>query len=695
MSNFKRDINLRVILIYFITLFLSFIVVLKIIQVQHFQEEINTNSQPKYFKVKAARGNIVADDGSLLAVSMPLYDVRIDFSVIDNITFQNNLNELSVLLSDLFEDKTAEYYKSFLQQSKYKESNKYVLLRNKVTHNQLLSLKKMPIFILGKNKGGLIAEQRPNRETPFGLLAKRTVGELRSVNPVGIERAYNQILSGVDGRTLKRKIEKGVWLPQESKGNIFPNAGHNVVTTINIDMQDVAEKELEQCLLRHNADWGCVVMMEVETGEVKVIANLRKDTNNRVSEWFNYAMAEHVAPGSTFKLASIIAGLEDGFFKVSDTVDVTGGRIKYYDRVMVDSENSYNKISVFDAFVISSNVAISKLINDNYYDTPSNYTDRVYQMGLSTPLELELPFPNNLKMPIPYKGSWSGVTLPWMSIGYEMQLTPIHILTFYNAIANQGRMIEPIFVSAITKDGEVVFQNKTEIIRSSICSKSTINTIIPLLVGVVEEGTAKKISTKRYKIAGKTGTTVLNYTQRKKGEEKKYQASFVGFFPAENPKYSAIVVINNPKTNHVYGGQVAAPVFKQLADKVYATDISLHKSISSEESFYTLPNIKQGNTFDASFVLNQLDINHKKTNGLWMIPRKSHLEIELLLRNIESDLQQGIMPDLTGMILQDAIFLLENYGLIVDFKGFGSIYRQSISRGDIFKKGSIIKLELS
>ena len=343
----------------------------------------------------------------------------------------------------------------------------------------------------------------------------------------------------------------------------------------------------------------------------------------------------------------------------------------------------------------SLNVGISRIINDNYKKNPTVYTDRIYQMGLSTPLNLELPYPNNLKMPVPNKGSWSGVTLPWMSTGYEMQLTPIHMLTFYNAVANNGKMIKPVFVSSITKDGMVIEQNKTEVINPAICSKSTIKKVIPLLVGVVDEGTAKNIKTDKYKIAGKTGTTVLNYTKRKVGEVKKYQASFVGFFPADNPKYSCIVVISNPKKNEVYGGKVAAPIFKELADKVYASDMGLHQSIKKTVVITNLPKVKQGKTADASLILDELNIPTEKTSADWMVSKTTSIKVNLFLRKVESDLQKGQMPDLRGMNLQDAIYLLENYGLNVKCNGNGSIKKQSIKKGEVFKKGSIINLELA
>ena len=688
--------NNRITGLYLVIVFIAFGVVAKIVKVQQFSLAINTSSQPRYFTVEAPRGNIIADDGALLAISMPLYDVRLDMSVMNKALFNSGIIELSDLLAQLFKDKTPAEYELFLRNAKQAKKNKYILLQNKVTHNELNALKKMPILELGQNKGGLIAEQRPNREKPFGLLAQRTVGVLRGVNPVGIERAYNQTLSGVDGIHLKRKIAKGIWVPQAAEGNRLPRAGNNVVTTINTDMQDVAEKALENTLINNNADWGCVVLMEVTTGKVKVIANLKKQADGSVRENFNYAMAKHVSPGSTFKLASVIAGLEDGFFKVEDSVRTYGGKFSFYDRVMMDSKiGVYDNITIKNAFINSSNVGISRIIFDNYKSNSTAFTDRIYKMGLSTPLELELPFPNNLKSPVPNKGGWSGVTLPWMSIGYEMQLTPIHMLTFYNAIANQGKMVKPIFTSAISSDGKIIKKHTTQVINPAICSKATIDAVLPLLIGVVEEGTAKNIRTNNYLIAGKTGTTVINFNNRAEGEEKEYQASFAGFFPADNPRYSCIVVINNPRENGHYGGSVAAPIFKELADKVFASDMTIHKALQQSDEVVSLPKVMQGHVEDANNVLANFDINRIVTHEPWMVASTTKTEVSLEVRRIERDLRNGNMPDLRGMGIQDAIYLLESYGLVVEIKGSGSVHSQSISKGNKFIKGSLIKLELA
>jgi cell division protein FtsI (penicillin-binding protein 3) len=282
-----------------------------------------------------------------------------------------------------------------------------------------------------------------------------------------------------------------------------------------------------------------------------------------------------------------------------------------------------------------------------------------------------------------------------MSTGYEMALTPLHMLTFYNAIANNGKMMNPIFTKAIMMGGNIIEEKSPVVVNPSICSESTIREILPLLIGVVEEGTATNIRTDKYKIAGKTGTTVLNYAGRKEDEEKKYQASFAGFFPADNPKYSCIVVINNPKNGQLYGGKVAAPIFKELADKVYALDMDIHNPIISTDTFTNLPIVKQGKTFDANQILTELNISTQNTESNWMVSQTSNSEVKLMVRKIEEDLQRGKMPNLKGMNLKDAVYLLETYGLNVSIEGSGSVVSQSIKKGVKFKKGNLIKLELA
>ena len=688
----KNKVNYRVISLYVFMCVIAVVVVSKILVIQRLNQEISSVNLPKLFKIEAPRGNIFSDDGSLLAISMPLYNVFLDLSVIDEQLFDDDINNLSQSLSILFKDKSAKEYEQYLRDSKSKKRNKYVKLRNKVSHNELTMLKSFPILKLGKNRGGLIAEERPNRENPFGLLARRTIGVLRESNPIGLERAYNKTLSGTDGLQLKQRVGKSFWRNEESDLNSLPKSGNDIVTTINIDMQDVTEKALKSALRFHDADWGTAILMEVESGHIKAIANLKYEDGD-FDEHYNHAIAEHSEPGSTFKLASILAGLEDGFYSLLDSVDTEDGTHQFYDKTMRDSKKGgYGKISIGDAFVQSSNVGISKVINRSYKDKPQDFIDRIYKMGLCTPLNLELPYPNSLLIKQPGSPGWSGVTLPWMSIGYSLRLTPLHILTFYNAIANNGVMVSPLFTTQILKDGKKVSEHSKKIINPAICSKSSIVQIMPYLIDVVEKGTAKSIRTRKYKIAGKTGTTLLAYGEKSEDNIKQYQTSFVGFFPAENPKYSCMVVVNNPKENGFYGGNVSAPVFKEISDKVFAADISIHNSILIAEQTKDTPKLSQGKTEDMSKLLDNLSLEYEKTKSNWMVPSYSSKKISLERRSIEKDFEEGLMPNLFGMNLLDAVYLLENAGLKVEIKGKGHIVNQSIKKGDRFLADQKISL---
>ena len=688
----KNKINIRVVSLYLFICLIALIVVSKILIIQKIDQEVSSVNLPELFKIKASRGNIFSDDGSLLAISMPLYNIYMDLSVIEKNTFNSEIESLSISLSELFNDKSAKEYEKYLKDSRARKKNKYVKLKNKVTHNELNLLKDFPILNLGKYKGGLIIEERPNRENPFGLLAKRTVGLLRESNPIGIERAYNKTLSGQDGWQLKQRISKNFWRNQDSELNSIPKSGNDIVTTINIDIQDVTDNALKKALKFHDADWGTVVVMEVNTGNIKAIANL-KNNDGAFDEYYNHAIAEHSEPGSTFKAASLIAGLEDGYYSLLDSVDTEDGTHRFYNEIMRDSKKGgYGKITIGEAFVQSSNVGISKVTNKYYKKNPEEFIDRIYKMGLCTPLDLELPYPNSLLVKQPGGPGWSGVTLPWMSIGYSLRLTPIHILTFYNAIANDGVMVKPLFTTKILKDGKLISKNTSEVINSAICSKKTIDEIMPYLIDVVERGTAKSIKNNRYKIAGKTGTSLIAYGKKNEDQTKKYQTSFVGFFPAEKPKYSCIVVVNNPKENGFYGGNVSAPVFKEISDKIYASDISIHDQIPTDNVVNDYPFMSQGKTYETQKILDHLSLEYSSTESDWMVQSYMKNQIKLDTRSIEKDFENGIMPNLFGMNLMDAVFLLENIGLDVNFEGRGHIVNQSIKKGNRISNYKEIKL---
>ena len=643
-------------------------------------------------EVDASRGNIYSDDYSLLATSIPQYEIRWDASVPTATLFHDNVVELSVSLADLFGDKSAFEYEQFFHQERHKKS-RYALVKRKVNYNQLKVMKSLPLFKEGRYKGGFIYQQKSKRQKPFKELAERTIGyDRKESKSVGLEGAYNMYLKGKSGERLEQKLAGGVWMPIRESA---PFPGKDLVTTIDIRFQDIAEKALAERILHHDAEHGCAALMEVKTGAVKAIVNLKKTEDGECIESYNYVIAESTEPGSTFKLASVIAGLEDGFLDVSDTVDTEGGVYRYYDRIMRDSrKGGYGKISLQSAFEKSSNVGISKLINQHYKEKPEQFVNRLYSMGLNEPLGISISGESNPNIRHPQlKDNWSGTTLPWMSIGYEVEITPLQTLSFYAAIANGGMRMRPYFVQAVLNEGLLDKSFSPQVISPSICSKTTINKVQSMLEGVVKEGTAQNIKSMAYKIAGKTGTNWIDYANKTEDDRTKYQDSFVGYYPADNPKYACIVVINDPKENGSYGGDVAAPVFKKIADYVYATDLLLHdeKQLADQR----IPFSKDGFQGDLQLVFEQLEVPVKSQKRVeWALTYAQADQVELKARNIADDLQRNIMPNVVGMGLQDAIFLLENYGLKVEFSGKGSVKGQSIPKGKSIRKGQNITLQL-
>ena len=511
----KKKINWRLIILYMFMLFFATLIMSQVVVIQQLQDSFSQN-QPYFVSIEAPRGNIFSDDGNLLAISMPLYDIHIDFKTINNDTFHKYITPLAFRLENLFRDKTAFRYEQEFRNEKERGTQYFLLMRD-ATYNQVKVLKSLPIFNKGLNQGGLICERKENREKPFEILAARTIGyEREGIKPIGIEGAYNQILRGENGKKLVQRIGKSEKIPINSSANILPKSGDDVISTINIDIQDVTEQSLLNALEKHKAEYGCAVVMEVKTGKIKAIANLKRTEEGKFFESYNYAIGSHIEPGSTFKLASILAGLEDGFFKLSDSIDTDNGKYDFYDRTMVDSrKGGYGKITIGDAFIQSSNVGISKAIHKYYAKQPEKFIDRLYKFQLNSPLNIEIPTPENPKIKTPKDTDWSGTTLPWMSIGYEVSLTPLHVLTFYNAIANKGKMVKPIFVSEIKRNGRTVELSKTVVINPAICGKSNIDQVIPLMIDVINKGTATNIQSHQYSIAGKTGTCQINYWKRK------------------------------------------------------------------------------------------------------------------------------------------------------------------------------------
>jgi len=691
-----KKIKRRAVLIYLVMILLSIGVVSRTIYTQVF--ESNKWSAEKYKIIKteavnAPRGNIYSDDYSLLATSIPEYEVHWDSKMVSKSFFNKNIDELSAKLSDLFKDKTATEYQRLLRSYKSK-GTQYGLIRRKVDYNQLKLLKTFPIFEENRLISGFIYSQTNKRQKPFKRLAERTIGyDRKNSKSVGLEGAFNFYLKGQDGEVLKQKLAGNEWMPIRE---IESKPGKDIVTTLNIRFQDIAENALENCLIRHDADYGSLVLMEVQTGEIKAIVNLKKNEDETLIEDYNYAIAELSDPGSTFKLASLIAGLEDGFFKTKDSVNTYNGIHQFYDRFMNDTKKGgYGKLSLADAFVKSSNVGISKLVVEYYSKNPAQFVDRLYSMGLNEPLDILISGESspNILHPKGNKSNWSGTTLPWMSIGYGIEMTPLQILSFYAAIANDGKRMRPFFVKSIQEKGKIEKEIKPQVINPSICSKTTIDIVKEMMLNVVENGTAENLKNDKYKIAGKTGTAQLLIDGIY--SKQRHQSSFVGYFPADQPKYACIVVVKDPKKNGFYGGEVAGPVFKELADYVFANDLSLIEA--NKHYAEQTPISKDGDKAKLQEVYKAIEVktNAQEIQSNWVLTYAKEDRVELKTRNIENDIVKNKMPNLVGMPIQDVLFLLENYGLDVMFSGRGAVKSQSITKGSRIQKGQKIFLELS
>ena len=696
----RKDILWRVYIVYSFIAIFAIGILFRVFFLQNVQKDYWQSRQEtlttRTKQIEAIRGNIYASDGSLLHTSVPRYEIRIDTKVpsLTNEIFKENLDSLAFCLADLFKDKEAYEYKRTLRDAR-ELGSRYHLIKRKVSYLELKKLKTFPILRNGKNKGGLIVIQKNKRVRPFKVLAARTIGYAREgLRPVGLEGAYNEDLKGVDGLMLVQRISGGHEKQIADDSQIEPKDGYDLVSTIDINMQDVAETTLLKQLIQHQADHGSVILMEVKTGKIRAIANMGRDAEGDYYERYNYAVGESTEPGSTFKLASLIAALEDGYVKITDTVDTENGRVMFYDRTMRDShKGGYGKITVKRAFEVSSNVAFSKIINSGYSKNPQRFVDKLHDMGLNKSTKCVIAGESTPQIKNTQDKTWSGVTLPWMSIGYEVSLTPLQTLTFYNAIANNGKMMKPIFAERVMENGELVRKIEPEVLSYSICSKSTISKVKECLEGVVKNGTARNLSSASFQIAGKTGTTQLGYSDRTKAIE--YQASFAGYFPADDPQYSCIVVINKP-VNGYYGNTVAGPIFKEIANKVYASRIDLHKGTSITKARNT-PFIKNGNQKDIQTVLAGLNVKTEQQNAdtKWVVTQSGDDKVELQVRLIERDINKGLIPDVRGMGIKDAMYLLENAGLNVKIVGYGIIVKQSLARGDKILPGREIILELA
>lgn len=707
--NIRKSILVRVYLAFGLMVFGALLVFGKLMHLQYVDGDrwrsIADSLTIRERVIEAARGNIYSNDGSLLATSVPEYDIRFDAMAIpeeNNDVFNAKVDSLAIHLAKYFGDKSSRQYLTQLKEARAKK-HRYVLLKRDVNHQQLKDLKKFPllkVFKEGKDRfpSSLIAVRENKRILPFTNLAARTIGYKNLKGDtvrVGLEGAYGDYIEGKSGVQLMQRIAGGVWLPINREMEVAPQDGSDIIATIDVNMQDMAQRALEKQLIESNADNGCVVLMDVETGEVRAIANFTRDGEGVYREKFNYAIAQGADPGSTFKLASYLSALDDGLIDTNTIVDVGNGTFKVPGHTIRDSHAPRkSKMTAKEAFEQSSNVGVAKLISQSYGKSPEKFIKNLHEWGLGQPLGLQIPGEGKPWVKKPDSRSWSKLSLVQMAYGYELVLTPLQTLVLYNAVANDGKMLAPLFVKEIQHLGTTVKKFEARVINKQIASKDAISKIQNMLEGVMIEGTGKKLRNPLYTSAGKTGTAQMADGSKGYGA-RRYQSSFAGYFPAKNPKYSMIVVIRNPR-NGYYGGSVAGPVFRELADMVYANDLSLQKTFSNRKVNFKgnkVPYSLRGSKDASSKVYAMLGIQSVNWNSIYQSDKDSAKNIAQPFAVVEY--KEGVVPNVKGMGLIDAIYAMENAGFKTLVKGKGKVVNQSLVAGQSLKPGTNVLIELN
>jgi cell division protein FtsI (penicillin-binding protein 3) len=701
----KKDILWRVYLGFIIMAIVGFCIIGKAFFIQQVQGSywrgMSDSLHQKIVELDAERGTIYSEDGSMLSTSIPQFDIYIDFMA-DGLRdkhgkrFKENVDSLSYCLANLFKDKTAGEYKRMLQVG-YREKDRYFLLGKKISFKQFQQLRTFPLVRLGRNKSGFIPDKKMIRLNPYQMLAYRTIGLLRDSNKVGLELTYNDYLEGAKGQRLVRFIAGGVSVPIDGY-EIEPEQGKDILTTLDVNIQDVAENALMKMLVANEAQHGCAIVMETKTGKVKAIANLGQGKEGQYWEDYNYAITP-TEPGSTFKLVTMLSLLEDRKITLNTNVDLNGGTWQIYGRTVYDAEKHglYN-VTAKQAFEHSSNVGMAKMAVANYSTNPSQFVNHIKKLRLDSVTGIDLKGEIKPSVFAPSSRHWSNTTLPWMAFGYNLTVSPLQMLTLYNAVANDGKMMKPYLVNEIREDGRPLKQFEPVVLKDSICSRSTLKQLKECLEGVVLEGTAKSLKTNYYQIAGKTGTALVANGNRGYAD-KIYQSTFVGYFPADNPQYTIIVTIKNkPYAANYFGASVAGPVFKEISDQIYSLKVSQGSNNTAMFGFATGDSAwynYAGYTKDIQRVADELNV---KVSEAGLTTKSNYSRIykqgnESVLTTQPISSKQ--MPALNGMGLKDAVYLCENLGLKVMVKGKGKVVSQSVDAGQNIKRGENIIIQLN
>ncbi len=702
----KKQIIFRMGIIYLIitgfALYLVFkLVVVMFVKSDVWQDRINQIAVDLR-KSEPERGSIYDASGKLLASSVNYYDIFMDTNAggLSDKIFSENVDSLAICLSDFFKDKSKNAYKKKLINARRRKV-RYLKIAEKLTYDEYVKVKNFPLFRLPANKGGFISKRITKRKRPFGELMRRTIGFLGEdkqtgiiQGKAGIEFSYNRELGGRAGKYYMQKIGGGNWRKVKGGEVVQTEDGLDVKTTVDIDLQDYVDNILRKQLIKLEADYGSAVVMEVKTGYIKAIVNLKRYEDNSFSEIFNYAVGENLAPGSTFKLPVLMAALEDGYVDLDDIIDAGNGHVMYHGVAVDDAgSESYGKIPVWKVFAKSSNVGMLKIIDENYVKKGriNRFLEQLDAMGITDVSGVDIFGEHQPKIKTPEDKTWARSSPGMIAHGYEVKISPLQILTFYNAVANNGVRVKPRIVKSLEKDGITVKEFEPEISNSLICSKSTLKKAQKILRDVVVYGTARAINTDKYKISGKTGTTEYYDIQQRKHIEQ-YRGSFVGYFPSDNPKYSIIVEINKPKHDY-YGAQAAAPVFRKIADNIFSRDREINppKEEIVPDSL-KIPKIKNGESEDLKYVLNAMDYKIEDNEAdrlVSVLPENNTLYFQ------PEPITENFVPDVKNTGAKDAVFILENCGLHVSAKGRGRVVYQSIKPGTEIKKGMHINLVLN
>ena len=656
----------------------------------------------KYRTVTPDRGNIYSANGTSLATTLPMYDLHMDMRAegLTDELFSSKLDSVSAALAGFFHDKSAQDYRRELIEARQRGKRYYELERN-VTFRQQKEVKTFPLFRLGRNKSGFIATKRMERKYRLNGAAGRTIGgRLNDSTWFGIEGGYNDWLRGVEGKRLERRLTGDVWMPVDDGDGTEPLPGSDVYTTLDMNLQDVADAALRKQIIATRAHHGCVVVMETATGRIRAISNLTRTGDSTCTETQrNWAVWESVDPGSTIKLASLIVAMEDGLLTPEDTVQTHKGVRYWHRKRMEDSHPNYDVLTIRRAFELSSNVGIAGAIWRRYKNDPQKFVDGLRRLRLDQPVGAGIPGEGMPTIPDPKSKEWNGLSLPWMAHGYSLSITPLQMLTFYNAVANKGRMMQPLFVERVVTNGKEK-KFPPVVLNEKICSDATLAQARSLLEGVVDTGTATNLKSSYLRIAGKTGTAQINdaVDGYKGGKFKLHRASFIGYFPAEAPVYTCLVMVSQPRSGIYTGNWVAGPIFRSIADKVYANRLELEHHVPVQQLAQLKPRAPitiGGHSGDLHAALEGLGIAHVmpgESDWVRTDAGDSSVVVHPLTvpqRNL------GLVPNVVGMGLRDALFILENHGLRVTVNGTGMVTQQSLKANTHFVRGNSITIKLT